>query len=353
MCLGETSWDFFFFSLIFPVQPKTNSVYNSAIRILLVISEHGNFALELIWIPNHSDWNFYPKRDWSTKTLSFSLELEEIYSKETFIFFFVLFPVWNKMRNDVEEKERRGREKPRTFGRVSFFFCLRGPGGRLYYSDAPSPVASSSSSSLFSSYSYFSQRSHLISIQSARLMSLISVFIIALVILQWFELDLSRLHLNFNQRKGKMEKFHNDSVWSISPANCTEGFNCSDLTDGGLNDLVRNETCTNDYCDTDADYIDRIEAYMFPSVYEWILIGLHCVVFIVGLAGNFLVCLAVYRNHTMRTVTNMFIVNLAIADFLVIFLCLPPTVLWDITETWFMGNTLCKIIPYFQVNRNQ
>ncbi|KAK4002091.1 hypothetical protein OUZ56_003943 [Daphnia magna] len=145
-----------------------------------------------------------------------------------------------------------------------------------------------------------------------------------------------------------MEKFHNDSVWSISPVNCTEGFNCTDLTDGGLNDLVRNETCTNDYCDTDADYIDRIEAYMFPSVYEWILIGLHCVVFIVGLAGNFLVCLAVYRNHTMRTVTNMFIVNLAIADFLVIFLCLPPTVLWDITETWFMGNTLCKIIPYFQ-----
>ena len=47
----------------------------------------------------------------------------------------------------------------------------------------------------------------------------------------------------------------------------------------------------------------------------------------------------------------MFIVNLAIADFLVIFLCLPPTVLWDITETWFMGNTLCKIIPYFQVTR--
>lgn len=147
-----------------------------------------------------------------------------------------------------------------------------------------------------------------------------------------------------------MEKFHNDTVWSISPANCTEGFNCTDFTDG-LNGLIRNETCTNDYCETDDDYIDRIEAYIFPSVYEWILIGLHCMVFIVGLVGNFLVCLAVYRNHTMRTVTNMFIVNLAIADFLVIFLCLPPTVLWDITETWFMGSTLCKIIPYFQVNK--
>lgn len=142
-----------------------------------------------------------------------------------------------------------------------------------------------------------------------------------------------------------MERFHNDSHW---PMNCTDKLNCSNLT-ADVIEFVRNETCTNDYCETDDDYIDRIEAYMFPSVYEWILIGLHCMVFIVGLVGNFLVCLAVYRNHTMRTVTNMFIVNLAIADFLVIFLCLPPTVLWDITETWFMGSTLCKIIPYFQV----
>ncbi|XP_046641961.1 orexin/Hypocretin receptor type 1-like isoform X1 [Daphnia pulicaria] len=141
-----------------------------------------------------------------------------------------------------------------------------------------------------------------------------------------------------------MEQFHNDSHW---PMNCSATLNCTNLT-ADVIEFVRNETCTNDYCETDDDYIDRIEAYMFPSVYEWILIGLHCMVFIVGLVGNFLVCLAVYRNHTMRTVTNMFIVNLAIADFLVIFLCLPPTVLWDITETWFMGSTLCKIIPYFQ-----
>lgn len=151
-----------------------------------------------------------------------------------------------------------------------------------------------------------------------------------------------------------MDVFVNETFWS---ANCSSGsVNCSQqhLTIGFLNATTSDVAdptfnCTNDYCETDDDYIDRIEAYIFPSVYEWILIGLHCLVFVVGLVGNFLVCLAVYRNHTMRTVTNMFIVNLAIADFLVIFLCLPPTVLWDITETWFMGNTLCKIIPYFQV----
>lgn len=138
--------------------------------------------------------------------------------------------------------------------------------------------------------------------------------------------------------------------------NCT-GSNCSSASDvlSNLTGMANSslnasaEPCTNDYCEPDDDYITRIEDYLYPTVNEWVLISLHCLVFVVGLVGNFLVCLAVYRNHTMRTVTNMFIVNLAIADFLVILLCLPPTVLWDITETWFMGNTLCKIIPYFQV----
>lgn len=68
--------------------------------------------------------------------------------------------------------------------------------------------------------------------------------------------------------------------------------------------------------------------------------------------GNALVCIAVYTNHTMRTVTNIFIVNLAVADFFVILFCLPPTVLWDVTETWFMGKSMCKVLIYFQVRHS-
>ncbi|EDS41230.1 conserved hypothetical protein [Culex quinquefasciatus] len=68
-----------------------------------------------------------------------------------------------------------------------------------------------------------------------------------------------------------------------------------------------------------------------------------------GNVGNALVCIAVYTNHTMRTVTNIFIVNLAVADFFVILFCLPPTVVWDVTETWFMGKAMCKVVIYFQV----
>lgn len=102
-------------------------------------------------------------------------------------------------------------------------------------------------------------------------------------------------------------------------------------------------------CMSDEDYLDRIEEYIFPMPYEWVLICLHILVFIVGLFGNALVCLSVYRNHSMRTVTNYFIVNLAVADFLVILICLPPTVLWDVTETWFFGSLMCKLVLYLQV----
>lgn len=109
--------------------------------------------------------------------------------------------------------------------------------------------------------------------------------------------------------------------------------------------------CTNDYCLSDEDYMSLIESYIMTlTEYEWALVVMHVVVFFVGLVGNALVCVAVYRNHSMRTVTNYFIVNLALADFLVILFCLAPTVIWDVTETWFMGEKLCKIILYIQVS---
>ena len=122
-------------------------------------------------------------------------------------------------------------------------------------------------------------------------------------------------------------------------------FDEKDLSDGDPN-----SNCTNFYCMSTEEYIDLIKSDIFPKPSLWFLIVLHALVFIVGLVGNALVCIAVYRNHSMRTVTNLFIVNLAVADFLVILICLPPTVIWDVTTTWFLGDTLCKIIPYIQVS---
>ncbi|XP_065167250.1 orexin/Hypocretin receptor type 1-like [Atheta coriaria] len=95
-------------------------------------------------------------------------------------------------------------------------------------------------------------------------------------------------------------------------------------------------------------YYCKIYEHIAPRIWTWVLIACHVVVFVVGLLGNTLVCVAVYRNCAMRTVTNYFIVNLAVADFLVILFCLPPTLVWDVTSTWFFGDVMCKVVLYLQ-----
>lgn len=56
----------------------------------------------------------------------------------------------------------------------------------------------------------------------------------------------------------------------------------------------------------------------------------YVIVFLVGLVGNSFVIAVVLRMRNMRTVTNYFIVNLAIADILVIVFCLPATLMSNI-----------------------
>ncbi len=108
--------------------------------------------------------------------------------------------------------------------------------------------------------------------------------------------------------------------------------------------------CLNDYCISQEDYLSMIEDYVKPSTFEWIIVVMYGMVFVMGVGGNFLVCFAVWRNIHMRTVTNLFIVNLALADIMVCLICLPATVIGDVTETWFMGSVMCKIIQYLQVS---
>ena len=106
----------------------------------------------------------------------------------------------------------------------------------------------------------------------------------------------------------------------------------------------------NSYCETMDDYFDRLNAYIYPEPFEWGLIVLYIITFLVGLVGNSLVCFAVWRNTKMRTITNMFIVNLSVADLGVIIICLPSTLLVDVTETWFLGTTFCKTHLFLMVS---
>ena len=112
-----------------------------------------------------------------------------------------------------------------------------------------------------------------------------------------------------------------------------------------------NGTPSLDEYEYDYDYLyEVIQKMVYPQVYEWFLIAAYAIVLVAALAGNTLVCFAVLKNEHMRTVTNYYIVNLGFADILVSLLCLPITVVVDVSETWFFGQMACRFIPYFQVS---
>lgn len=70
----------------------------------------------------------------------------------------------------------------------------------------------------------------------------------------------------------------------------------------------------NDSMGTYEDFRDSFFTYDSPQTI--VLICIYVPVFLVALAGNVLVLLVVLMNRKMRSVTNYFLVNLAVADLL-------------------------------------
>ena len=64
------------------------------------------------------------------------------------------------------------------------------------------------------------------------------------------------------------------------------------------------------------------------------------ITFVVGMSGNWLVVYAVFRARKMRTVTNIYLLNLAIGDILYLMSTIPNTSYW--TNYWPFGDFMCK-----------
>nr|XP_033797073.1 neuropeptide Y receptor type 2 [Geotrypetes seraphini] len=79
-----------------------------------------------------------------------------------------------------------------------------------------------------------------------------------------------------------------------------------------------------------------------------ILIFAYCSIIILGVIGNSLVIHVVIKFKTMRTVTNFFIANLAVADLMVNTLCLPFTLAYTLLDEWKFGIVLCYLVHFAQ-----
>lgn len=78
----------------------------------------------------------------------------------------------------------------------------------------------------------------------------------------------------------------------------------------------------------------------------------YCVILAVSLAGNSLLVLVIYKNHTMRTTINYFMVNMAVSDLLFAIFVIPRSIAEIFTNTWLIqgisGDILCKLTHFIQ-----
>ncbi|XP_014790986.1 neuropeptide FF receptor 2 [Octopus bimaculoides] len=104
------------------------------------------------------------------------------------------------------------------------------------------------------------------------------------------------------------------------------------------------------------DVYERINiSYPMPRFKEHVLwevtlkVVFYSLIVIFSLIGNLLIIVIVMRQKRMRTVTNFYIVNLAVADLLVTVCCSWVHLVDDLTEGWVLGAFFCKVNSFAQV----
>ena len=74
---------------------------------------------------------------------------------------------------------------------------------------------------------------------------------------------------------------------------------------------------------------------------------LFCTIGTIGLVGNLLVIYIILSDKKMRrSVTNLFIMNLALADLLIMLFGIPEIVMFMLNRGWLLGLAMCKFQRY-------
>lgn len=97
----------------------------------------------------------------------------------------------------------------------------------------------------------------------------------------------------------------------------------------------------------------RASHYHLRELPVLFLTALYVLLFVIGLTGNVLILVWIYKQQKemwrrSNSLFNPFLINLCIADQLVLLTCCPLMIYTAITAFWHLGNFLCSLIHYLQ-----
>ncbi|TRY91163.1 hypothetical protein DNTS_006094 [Danionella cerebrum] len=118
--------------------------------------------------------------------------------------------------------------------------------------------------------------------------------------------------------------------------------NTEDVVHDGTKDISLENNSMNTFKPAFAEDITKHLSVQIP------LIVAYSLIILLGLVGNTLVIYMIIWYRNMRTVTNFFIANLALADLMMDTVCLPFTLVYTLLDEWKFGAVMCHMVPYGQ-----
>ncbi|XP_013181087.1 PREDICTED: allatostatin-A receptor-like [Papilio xuthus] len=111
-------------------------------------------------------------------------------------------------------------------------------------------------------------------------------------------------------------------------------------------DFSLNEEFPNSTIDDDADSFIEDEYIFDRTDVRAIFITLYTIVFCCCFFGNLLVILVVTLSRRLRSITNFFLANLAVADLCVGVFCVFQNLTIYLIPSWVFGDFLCKMYQF-------
>jgi hypothetical protein len=87
----------------------------------------------------------------------------------------------------------------------------------------------------------------------------------------------------------------------------------------------------------DGDSLEH-EDVMKSTLLRIVFVTLYAIIFVLGVSGNSLVVYVVWSNPSMRSITNVFIANLAASDIMMCLLAVPFTPISGLLSDWIFGK---------------